>query len=902
LILFVLAKEVMVSPLPTLRRDLIISQQNTAYGTSVIIKHPVSGKFFQLGEVEHFVARQLQGQTTLETIRQRTEARFEAVLPSETLHGFLESLKKNGFLETAVQEKRGAKQKSRRFRGSPLYCRFEVFDPCELLKHLVRRAGFFYTPYFVVFAAWTILLAAGIMFANWSDFREQIPRLYDNVYTILVVVGLNFAVIGAHEFAHGLTCTHFGGEVHEMGCALIFLQPAFYCNVSDAWLFPEKSKRLWVGFAGPYFELFLWSLAVLTWRMTEPYTSINFISMCVMTTSGVKTLLNFNPLIKLDGYYLLSDYLEIPNLRKRSFRYVGSLFETVFGFGSASRQDTENMTPRELWIFAFYGTIALAGSFSILGYILASAGGSLVAGRTPAAVLLSLVLLGMKFQRRFRRMFAVPAGTAGFIDEEDFDTPEAPEDSSNYSWAGQEYQVERLATSGSFGTTDGADNAGAVTIQNSATSGAAPQNLVGSEKPEESMASDEVLPAVYDHIHTLPDNFSCDIAILENERISKPDPSSLRKKSRSSVRKRNRWLRRSVWVCVATALVAALFHYQLELLIAGPLNILPVQNADIRTQIDGVIEQVMVTEGAVVHKGDLVAVLSTRENRSELEKTQGQIEQSNAKLRLEVAGPTAAEIDLAKTAVTKAKDNFDFSKVKLEGIQELFKNGLVARRELDNPEQLYAAAKDDLEDAEGKLKVLENGTRPEQIDQTKGEIVSLQAQERFIEGQITRAEVRSPVGGVVATPELQLKEMAGQVVQKGALIAKVFDVGKLTVEIAVPESEIADVRVGEKVSLKVRAYPNQTFYGAVTSVGTSVLSQVSSPEDGSPVSLTHVSSTSADSGAKSVLVTTEIDNSALLLKPGMTGHAKILCGRRRAIDLLRRRLARTVKVEFWSWW
>src|SRR5438046_9204355 len=87
------------------------------------------------------------------------------------------------------------------------------------------------------------------------------------------------SVIVAHEFGHGVTCTHIGGEVHEMGFAMIFLMPAFYCNVSDAWLFPERSKRLWVGFAGPYFELFLWSLAVLTWRMTEPDTWINFVTL-----------------------------------------------------------------------------------------------------------------------------------------------------------------------------------------------------------------------------------------------------------------------------------------------------------------------------------------------------------------------------------------------------------------------------------------------------------------------------------------------------------------------------------------------------------------------------------------------------------------------------------------------
>lgn len=884
---------------PTLRSDLIVRRQHTAYGVSVIIKHPETGKFFQLGEVEHFIAWQLQGRTSLETIRKRTEARFQAVLPVETLSGFLQSLKKNDFLETPGQKKHRTQKKPKRFRGSPLYCRFEVFDPCRLLKRMAPGTGFLYTRYFGAFSAWTILLAAGVLFANWSAFREQIPQLYENVYTILAVVGLNFLVIGAHEFAHGLTCTRFGGEVHEMGCALIFLQPAFYCNVSDAWLFPEKSKRLWVGFAGPYFELFLWSLAVLAWRTTEPNTLINFVSLSVMATSGIKTLLNFNPLIKLDGYYLLSDYLEIPNLRRRAFRYVGSLFEKSFGVGTAA--DGENTSLRERWIFAIYGTIALGGSFSILGYIVASAGGSLVSGRTPVAVLFSLLLLGMKFQRRFRRMFAAaPAGSPGFSDDEDFDTPNNIEDSAERTWTKDPCQFEEHPAAANYDAEDTPQNGDNIPAVTAAT--AAAQNNFDSEKPQDEIAHSD-LPAVYDHMQPLRGASSWDIAIFDGqEKIGRPDPSSLRNKTRASHRKRNRWLRRAVWACAAAAMVAALFHFQLPLSIAGPLNILPVHNADIRAQIDGVIEQVLVSEGTVIHKGDLVAVLSTRENRSELEKTQGQIEQSDAKLRLQVAGPTSAEIDLAKTAVTKAKDNFNFAQIKLEGTQELFKNGLVPRRELDTPQQLYASAKDDLEDAEEKLKVLENGTRPEQIDQTKGEIASLQAQERFLEGQIKRAEVRSSVDGVVATPELQLKEMTGQVMLKGALIAKVFDVWKLTVQIAVPESEIADVHVGERVSLKVRAYPNQTFYGAVTSVGTSALSEISSPEDGSPIALTHVSSAGSSGGAKTVLVTTEIDNNSLLLKPGMTGHAKILCGRRRAIDLVRRRVARTVKVEFWSWW
>src|SRR5207253_6654062 len=160
--------------------------------------------------------------------------------------------------------------------------------------YLVGKVRFFFTPLFLVISAVFILGAVYVAFANWEDAVQNVSRLfqYSAIPVILLVV---FIVITAHEFAHGLTCKHFGGEVHELGFLLIYLQPALYCNVSDAWLLPEKSKRLWIQFAGPFFELVLWSLATLVWRVTDVETSINYMSIVVMTTSGIKTIFNFNP-------------------------------------------------------------------------------------------------------------------------------------------------------------------------------------------------------------------------------------------------------------------------------------------------------------------------------------------------------------------------------------------------------------------------------------------------------------------------------------------------------------------------------------------------------------------------------------------------------------------------------
>src|SRR5216684_4807130 len=825
----------MTPSLPKLRSDLIVRALQTDRGTSVVIKDPVSRKFFRLGEAEHFIARQLDGETPLETVRQRAEANFGAVLPIETLNAFLQNLKKNGVLETTEPGEKSAYREPPRFRGGPLYCRFKVFDPCRLLQCMVPWTRFFYSPFFVVLSAAAILAAAGVTITSWGDFRQELPRLYGSWYTIAGVLALNFLVVGAHEFGHGLTCTRFGGEVHEMGCALVFLQPAFYCNVSDAWLFPEKSKRLWVGIAGPYVELFLWSLAVLAWRVTEPYTWINFITLSVMATSGVKTLLNFNPLIKLDGYYLLSDYLEIPNMRRRSFRYVGSLVEKLFGLESL--EEKEVLPRRERVIFSIYGTLALAGSFSILAFIFLSAGGALIDGRSPTAVLATLGFLGMRYRRRFRRMFGKPSGGSDPFDDEDFDTPEkatdldepneskesddfarsngasstlqaatprkvdkveietpvmvnrfaqpaVPENGNPRKTLTGKAEFERLAKSEESSPTDPAQ-AGVTSDQLLAMMyGRRIQNILGRssdasssfghnekiEPPRAGAVLDETaapqateqyvksaasgfpqaaLPAngngvavahkaVPVHEPAAPKNSSkAETAEAPHslERAEAPangDPSETPdaanrsdKPADEKKKKSRRWgrrVRRTVWLVLAAGGFVALVRGHAELRIAGPFNVLPIENSDVRAAVDGVVDTIYVREGDYVHEGQPVARLIDIDTRAALEKTQAQLAEANAKLRMQVAGPTANEIDVAKATVTKADDNLKYAQIRLAMAKKVFDENLLSRKEYEDVAALESAARNDLALAKDQLKLLVSGTRPEDIEATRAQI------------------------------------------------------------------------------------------------------------------------------------------------------------------------------------
>src|SRR5207249_2614420 len=304
---------------------------------------------------------QLDGATDLETVRRRIEQKFESPLAATALADFVRSLIGCKLLDGGSAASTDRK-KSPRVRGNFLFLRVRLVDPDRFFSWLAGKVRFLFTPHFVVFSALAIIWAVGIVLSNLGALAQGIAQLWS--WNALVPAWATvIAVLTSHEFGHGLTCKHFGGEVREIGVLLIYLQPAFYCNVSDAWLFPEKSRRLWVGFAGPFFELFLWALATFAWRITDFDTIANYLALIIMTTSGVKTLFNFNPLIKLDGYYLLSDYLEIPNLRRRSFRYVGDLIKRLFTF---ELQPAGELSRRERRTYLIYGLVGSAASFSLL--------------------------------------------------------------------------------------------------------------------------------------------------------------------------------------------------------------------------------------------------------------------------------------------------------------------------------------------------------------------------------------------------------------------------------------------------------------------------------------------------------------------------------------------------------
>src|SRR5574341_48947 len=360
----------MLEKFPKFRPDLILTAQKFEGETFYVLKDPKSQKFFRIKEWEYFITQNLDGKTPPDEIIDRFKAEFDLTLSPATLNQFLEKIDLLDFLEKEEKERepeRGFQrvQKEKNTFKKILFLKLKAFDPDPLITRLYAKTRFLFTKPALIFMSAVILLASLISIASWGDINWSFGSLA-TVTNLLGVWLTIFWVVSLHEFAHALTCKSYGGEGREMGFLLLYFQPCFYCNLSDAWLFPERNKKLLVGFSGAYFQIFIWAMATVIWRITDQEIFINQFAFITMITSGVLVLFNFNPLIKLDGYYLLSDYLQIPNLRRKAFHYLGNWFKRYI---LRLPMELPPASVKEKKVFPIYGILALLYSALLLGFV-----------------------------------------------------------------------------------------------------------------------------------------------------------------------------------------------------------------------------------------------------------------------------------------------------------------------------------------------------------------------------------------------------------------------------------------------------------------------------------------------------------------------------------------------------
>lgn len=337
---------------------------------SYVVKDPVTRKFFRLKEHEAFIASKLDGATSPEEICSAFKATFRATLPGPSLERFLQRmdalcLTDQGLAADEIARRQRSAASGGGIASALLGLRLPAVDPERMLTAIAPYIRFFFTRAFLVISALVTLVAIGITIGRWDIYVTQVKDLFrPAMIPTFVLVAMVVTVL--HELAHAATCKYYGGEVHEMGFLLIYFLPAFYCNVSDAWLFGDKAKRLWVSAAGTIFQIVLYALAAIVWAFLPAATWLSRACAMTIALAGLTALFNFNPLIKLDGYYLLSDYLAIPNLRKRAFAYLGSEVRALLGLRARPPRE---LTRRERRIYLVYGLTAGAYSVGLVVFV-----------------------------------------------------------------------------------------------------------------------------------------------------------------------------------------------------------------------------------------------------------------------------------------------------------------------------------------------------------------------------------------------------------------------------------------------------------------------------------------------------------------------------------------------------
>ncbi len=205
--------------------------------------------------------------------------------------------------------------------GNPLSLRFSLLDPDRLLNALTPLLRWVLSPAGMV--AWVLIMLSALMLVllDHANFTHDIRHQSFGVKDFATFWLLYCAVKALHELGHGLAIKRWGGEVHDAGIFFLVFMPVPYVDGSASLAFRDKRKRALVSAAGILVELFLAALGVLVWSVTEPGL-VNDLALKVTLIGGLSTLLyNGNPLLRFDGYYVLEDLVEIPNLASRSSRY-----------------------------------------------------------------------------------------------------------------------------------------------------------------------------------------------------------------------------------------------------------------------------------------------------------------------------------------------------------------------------------------------------------------------------------------------------------------------------------------------------------------------------------------------------------------------------------------------------
>lgn len=312
------------------RRDLQTQRIDFQGSPSWVVKDPLSLAYYRLLPEQYCLLQLLDGRRSLESIQQQVQREFPASeMRLSDIQSLIADLYERGLIHSnrpgraAVLLERDGRRRRRALAGAItnlFFIRIPGWDPATLLDRMYPLVRWMFSPPALLGGALLTVASWWLLLVRFADFQRDLPAFsqffgWPNLLLLWVTLGAAKLV---HELAHACACRHFGGECHEIGVAFLVFSPCLYCDVTDSWMLPGKYQRIAIGAAGMCIEVVLSAAALLLWWSTHPglfhYLCLNVFFVTTFTT----VIFNANPLLRYDGYYMLADWLEIPNLRPKA--------------------------------------------------------------------------------------------------------------------------------------------------------------------------------------------------------------------------------------------------------------------------------------------------------------------------------------------------------------------------------------------------------------------------------------------------------------------------------------------------------------------------------------------------------------------------------------------------------
>jgi len=412
-----------------LRGDLVFTPQTSGGQSYYMVEDPLNSRFFRLGQTEYTFVALLDGQTSI----QEALSHLSSVMPHHMLteqdaaglcHWLVESdlahTKQSAQASRLARSADRVEQRKALARFNPLVFRLPLFGPDQVFARITGWLSWLFSALALV--AWLLLLIVGsyAIFSDWDRFMASSRGIFsaDN-WVWLAACWLVLKIV--HETSHGVVCKRYGGTVREMGIMFILFAPLAYVDVTSSWRFRTRFQRIHVAAAGMYVELAIAGIAAIVWSNVDAGWLSNMCFNTIVMASVTTVVFNANPLMKFDGYYILSDAIAMPNLYVNGQQYVsywarryllgvpGMLPAWSRGHGTIIRiYGWSSLAWRTLTCVTM--TLAAVTLFHGAGVVLAVLAGTMWIG-IPAAKFAKYLVMGKAGQQPQRLRFLLLSGS-----------------------------------------------------------------------------------------------------------------------------------------------------------------------------------------------------------------------------------------------------------------------------------------------------------------------------------------------------------------------------------------------------------------------------------------------------------------------------------------------------------